>query len=50
MVDREDLEAAALREVCTCLYYDLADSLETESDKVLLTIVNRINTCDVCGQ
>ncbi|MDQ5969488.1 MAG: hypothetical protein QG593_4, partial [Patescibacteria group bacterium] len=28
MVDRELLETTALKEVCACQYYDLADTLQ----------------------
>lgn len=50
MVDREQLEAAALVEVCACQHYDLADSIDTEDDETLRAIVDHTEECDVCGQ
>lgn len=38
---REDLEQQALKAVCACWYYDLADNIEVASDSELLAIVER---------
>lgn len=50
MIDRELLEKQALEEVCACLYYDLADNIEVESDASLLAITQHTVTCDNCGK
>lgn len=50
MIDREVLEKQALEEVCACLYYDLADNIEIESDATLLGIAEHSITCDNCGK
>ena len=50
MVNREVLEKLALEEVCACLYYDLADNIEIESDDTLLAITEHTVVCDICGK
>jgi hypothetical protein len=50
MVDREVLENEALEEVCACLYCDLADNIEIESDDALLAITEHTIVCDICGK
>ena len=48
MVDREVLEKQALEEVCACLYYDLTDSIDIESDDTLLAVTEHTIVCDIC--
>lgn len=50
MVDREELEQRAVEEVCACLYYDLADTLQETPDADLLAIVNHTAKCEICGK
>ena len=50
MLDRETLEAEALKAVCACLYYDLADYLDSTTDEELLAIIQHKVKCDICGQ
>jgi redox-regulated HSP33 family molecular chaperone len=50
MLDRETLEAEALKEVCACLYYDLADYLDSTSDDELRAIIEHKVKCDICGE
>lgn len=50
MIDRELLEKTALEEICACLYYDLADTLEETPDEELQGIVNHTIKCDTCGK
>lgn len=37
--EREKLEKAALMAICVCYYYDLADTIDSMSDKELEEIV-----------
>lgn len=47
MVDREILEQQVLEAVCACLYYDLADNIDSASDDELLAIIEQdICVCD----
>lgn len=48
MVDREILEQQALEAVCACLYYDLADNLDSAGDDELLAIIEQ-DICE-CGE
>lgn len=50
MVDRDVLEKQALEEVCACLYYDLADNIDIESDDILHAITEHRVVCDICGK
>ena len=50
MLDRETLESEALKAVCACLYYDLADYLEITSDDELRAIIEHKVKCDICGE
>jgi hypothetical protein len=50
MLDRETLEAEALKEVRACLYYDLADYLDSTSDNELRAIIEHKVKCDICGE
>ena len=43
------LERAALQIVCACLYYDLADCIDSTSDQELIDIINRNYDCELCG-
>ena len=46
-LDREELEKVALMAVCTCLYYDLADNIDSASDEELWQIIdNRDAECN----
>lgn len=47
---REALGKAALRAVCACQYYDLADSLQETSIRELVNIINGNYDCPMCGQ
>ena len=49
-IDRETLEILALEEVCACLYYDLADSMDATGDQELIDIITHNYDCDMCGQ
>lgn len=46
-VSREELEALALKAVCACWYYDLADTLEETPDADLLHVIER-EPCTFC--
>lgn len=48
MEDREVLEQTALQEVCSCLYYDLADNIETATDEELQNLIDGNVHCDEC--
>ena len=48
MQDRGLLEETALQEVCSCLYYDLADTIETASDVELHDIIDGKIHCAEC--
>lgn len=45
MLDRDLMERLALDRVCACLYYDLADNMETTSDEELLVIIWEMHMC-----
>jgi hypothetical protein len=47
---RISLERVALRSVCGCLYYDLANSVDETSDSELLSILHGRYCCEICGQ
>ncbi len=46
MKDREELEAEALKEVCACMFYDLADGIGEVSDADLRAIIEHKVVCD----
>jgi hypothetical protein len=48
-LSREDLEALAVDVVCTCLYYDLVDTLEETPDAELLMIIE-MGHCVICNK
>lgn len=48
MQDRELLEKTALQEICACLYYDLADNVETATDDELHDIIDGKVHCQEC--
>lgn len=39
-MNREALEKQALSEVCSCYYYDLADSIDALDDETINNIIN----------
>ena len=48
---REKLEKAALMAVCSCYYYDLADTIDSMTDKELEEIVaNGGVDCEFCKE
>ena len=47
-LSREDLERLALRKVCACLYYDLADTIGETSDEELIKVIRGEYECDIC--
>jgi hypothetical protein len=47
-LDRESLEKAALLNVCSCLYYELADNIAECSDSELQSYVDGTYDCDYC--
>jgi hypothetical protein len=49
-VSREDLEKQALQEICACLYYDLADSIDAADDDELRAIIEHTNVCELCDE
>lgn len=50
MLDREELEATAIKEVCACRYYDLQDTISESSDSDLLNVINHTTKCEICGE
>ena len=46
---RVGLEKQALRNICSCLYYDLADSIDAASDQDLVDYIADRYDCDMCG-
>lgn len=46
---RVGLEKQALRKICSCLYYDLADSIDAASDDELVDYIADRYDCDMCG-
>lgn len=44
------LEKAALKEVCACQYYDLADNLAVTSSVELIYIINNNYDCANCSR
>ena len=49
-IGRLSLEKAALKEVCACQYYDLADNLAVTSSVELVHIINHHYDCASCGR
>ncbi len=49
-IGRLSLETAALKEVCACQYYDLADNMSITSSLQLLHIINHNYDCALCGR
>ena len=49
-IGRLSLEKAALKEVCACQYYDLADNLSITSSLELMSIINGNYDCAMCGR
>jgi hypothetical protein len=49
-IGRLSLEKAALKAVCACQYYDLADNLSVTSSVELVHIINGNYDCALCGQ
>ena len=46
---RVELEKLALLQICSCLYYDLADSIDAASDKELIDYIAERYDCYMCG-
>ena len=46
---RVSLEKQALRHICSCLYYDLADSIDAASDQELVDYIEGRYDCEMCG-
>ena len=46
---RVSLEKQALLNICSCLYYDLADSIDAVSDQELVDYIADRYDCDMCG-
>ncbi len=46
-VSREELEVLAMKAVCACWYYDLADTLEETPDADLIGVIER-EPCKGC--
>ena len=46
---RVRLEKQALMHICSCLYYDLADSIDAASDQELVDYIADRYDCDMCG-
>lgn len=49
ILTREELEKLALKEICACRYYDLADTLGETSDEELQDIIDHKIPCEICG-
>ena len=49
-IGRMALEKTALKEVCTCQYYDLQDNLDSTSSLELLRVINHNYDCPMCGR
>ena len=49
-IGRLSLEKAALKEVCACQYYDLADNLSITSSLELIYIITHNYDCPMCGR
>ena len=49
-IGRLSLEKAALKAVCACQYYDLADNLSITSSLELMHIINNNYDCAMCGR
>jgi hypothetical protein len=43
------LEKVALKTICACQYYDLADCIDEASDQELVDIINGNYDCPMCG-
>lgn len=50
ILTREELEKQAMEEVCSCRYYDLADTLQENTDEDLQSIIDHTNTCEICRE
>jgi hypothetical protein len=50
MNDREALENEAMKAVCACRYYDLADTLNESPVADLLAIITGAVPCEICGE
>jgi redox-regulated HSP33 family molecular chaperone len=48
--DRDALEREALKAVCPCSYYDLADTVQETPDEDLMAIVTKAVPCELCGE
>ena len=46
---RVGLEKQALMQICSCLYYDLADNIDAASDQDLVDYIADRYDCDMCG-
>ena len=46
---RVRLEKQALMQICSCLYYDLADNIDVASDQDLVDYIADRYDCDMCG-
>jgi len=46
---RVRLEKQALMQICSCLYYDLADNIDAVSDQELIDYIVDRYDCDMCG-
>ena len=46
---RVELEKLALLQICSCLYYDLADNIDVASDQELVDYIADRYDCDMCG-
>ena len=49
-IGRLSLEKAALKEVCACQYYDLADNLSITSSLELIHIITNKTDCPQCSR
>lgn len=47
-LNREELEELALKRVCACLYYDLADTVGETPDADLIKVIRNEYECDMC--
>ena len=46
--EREVLEKLAMKRVCPCLYYELADCMSETSDDELIAIIDGTLVCTEC--
>ena len=49
-IGRLALEAAALKEVCACQYFDLRDGLSETNSLELIHIITHNYECALCGR